>query len=87
MNKDRAAGPAVLTLYTRAACHLCLDIERALARLRREFDFQLVVEDVDRDPGWQQLYGDKVPVLMIGDVQFCHYRLDEARLRRYLESR
>lgn len=87
MSRDRLAGPATLTLYTRPACHLCLDMERALHRMRQEVDFQLIVEDVDREPRWRQLYGDKVPVLMVDGTECCHYFLDEARLRRYLQSR
>ncbi len=87
MSRDRSPGPVVLTLYTRPACHLCLDMERALGRLREEMDFELIVEDVDQDSRCRQLYGDKVPVLMVDGVECCHYFLDEARLRRYLQSR
>jgi glutaredoxin len=87
MSRGSSAGPAILTLYTRRSCHLCLNMDRALRRLQQELDFELIVEDVDRDSRWRQLYGDKVPVLMVDGIECCHYFLDEALVRRYLQSR
>ena len=40
--------------------------------------------DVDADPALEALYGDRVPVLMLGDVEdgsvLCHYHLDRVRV-------
>ena len=42
--------------------------------------------DVDRDPALEEKWGDKVPVLLDGEREICHYFLDveavEARLAR-----
>jgi hypothetical protein len=44
------------------------------------------VIDVDRHPRLEEKWGDKVPVLLDGDREICHYFLDhdavDARLSR-----
>jgi thioredoxin reductase (NADPH) len=44
------------------------------------------VIDVDRHPRLEEKWGDKVPVLLDGDREICHYYLDieavDARLSR-----
>jgi len=87
MSRDGPANAIVLTLYSRTGCHLCKDMQYALEHFRDELDFQLVVEDVDCDPEWQKRFGEKVPVLMAENTELCHYFLDEATLRRYLQVR
>jgi thioredoxin reductase (NADPH) len=73
-----------LTLYGRGYCHLCDDMAAALAPLRAEFGFALNVVDVDADPAFALRYGDKVPVLVHGEVELCQYFLDAPRVRAYL---
>lgn len=66
-----------LTLYGRAYCHLCEDMERALERLQHELGFSFEVVDVDRDAELEQRYGELVPVLTGPDGrEICHYFLD-----------
>ena len=40
--------------------------------------------DVDGDPGLEARWGASVPVLLAGDRELCHYRLDRAALAAYL---
>jgi hypothetical protein len=44
--------------------------------------FELV--DIDSDPKLVERYGHKVPVLVGGDEEICHYFLDEPQLAEYL---
>jgi len=57
-----------------------------LEKLRGRHDFAIEVVDVDRDPALEEKWGDKVPVLLDGEREICHYFLDleavEARLGR-----
>jgi thioredoxin reductase (NADPH) len=57
-----------------------------LEKLRGRLDFTVEVVDVDRHPGLEEKWGDKVPVLLDGEREICHYFLDvealEARLDR-----
>lgn len=73
-----------LTLLSRGYCHLCHDMELALAPLAAEFDAAVSVIDVDGDPALEAKYDELVPVLLHGDVELCHYFLDVPKVREYL---
>lgn len=73
-----------LTLMSRSYCHLCHDMEVALAPLAREFGASVRVVDVDTDPALEAKYDELVPVLLHGETELCHYFLDEAKTREYL---
>lgn len=73
-----------LTLMSRGYCHLCHDMEVALAPLIEEFGASVTVLDVDADPALEAKYDELVPVLLHGDTELCHYFLDEAKTREYL---
>lgn len=76
--------PVELTLISRSYCHLCHDMEVALAPLLAEFGAVLKVVDVDADPLLEARYDELVPVLLHADTELCHYFLDEAKTREYL---
>ena len=46
--------------------------------------FELSVIDVDSEPGLEGRYGELVPVLMHGERELCHYRLDAPAVTAYL---
>ena len=73
-----------LTLLSRSYCHLCQEMEVALAPLAEEFGASVTVLDVDSDPGLAARYDELVPVLLHGESEICHYFLDEAKTREYL---
>ena len=75
-----------LTVLSRTYCHLCDDRIEGLKRFQSRYDFDIRVVDVDRHPELEEKWGDKVPVLLDGDREICHYYLDaeavDARLSR-----
>lgn len=73
-----------LTLLGRVYCHLCHDMEAALLPLADEFGAKVTVVDVDADPVLEAKYDELVPVLLHGEIELCHYFLDEAKTREYL---
>jgi thiol-disulfide isomerase/thioredoxin len=73
-----------LTLYGRAWCHLCDDMCASLEPLAAEFGMAVVAVDIDSDPLLASRYDELVPVLVLGDTELCHYRLDAARVRAAL---
>lgn len=89
MQKGRDGG-AVLTLLSRAYCHLCDDMREALAPLAMRAGAHVVELDVDADPALETKFGELVPVLLLGrvddGVELCHYALDVARVRAALEK-
>lgn len=72
-----------LTLLSRAYCHLCDEMREALAPLVASHGATLVERDVDADPSLEARFGDRVPVLWLGDPpegrEICHYVLDRER--------
>lgn len=77
-------SPPELTLYGRSYCHLCEDMQVALLPGQSAGWYRLAVVDVDSDPELEARLGERVPVLMLGNVEICHYHLDAERLREVL---
>jgi len=73
-----------LTLLSRSYCHLCHDMEVALAPLAAEFGASVNVLDVDADPVLDEKYDELVPVLLHKETELCHYFLDVPKTREYL---
>ncbi len=75
-----------LTVLSREYCHLCHQMIAELEKLGARHDFTIEVVDVDRHPALEEKWGEKVPVLLDGELEICHYFLDlealEARLGR-----
>ena len=69
-----------MTLLVRAYCHLCDEMREALAPLLAARGATLEVIDVDVDRELEARWGDKIPVLLAGERELCHYRLDRATL-------
>ena len=65
-----------LTVLSRAYCHLCEELITALKQFQGRYSFDIEVVDVDSHPHLEEKWGDKVPVLLDGDIEICHYFLD-----------
>jgi len=76
----------ILTVYSRAYCHLCEEMIEALRALQGLFHFEIAVIDVDADPDLELRHGDRVPVLMHDGRELCHYRLEPAVVTAYLSK-
>jgi uncharacterized membrane protein len=55
-----------VTLYSRADCHLCEQVQQYLEELNREIPHKLSVIDVDSRTDLQKQYGFNVPVVKVG---------------------
>jgi glutaredoxin len=80
---DPAGAPVPLTVYGREHCHLCQDMIAALQELQAQLHFSLDVIDVDSDDSLKLRYGERVPVLVAGGEEICHYHLDPVALDAY----
>lgn len=79
-----AASNVTLTLLVRAYCHLCDEMRHALRPLADANGVAVEEIDVDSDSRLEGQWGDKVPVLLAGNVELCHYRLDGAAVAAHL---
>lgn len=77
----------VITLYTKAGCHLCEDALVALQRLRAELAFDIQERDIAADPELMRAYFDRIPVVSLQGVELCDGVLDEDLLREALLGR
>lgn len=77
-------GPLDVTLYTRAACHLCEEAKVQMEPLLREFGAPLREVDIDTDPLLLERYTNDVPVIFLGAQKVAKHRVDLAQLRRQL---
>ena len=73
-----------LTLMFREYCSLCHHMQAALQPYQAQYGFTLDVVDVDADAVLEAKYNELVPVLLHGDVEICHWHLDEAALQAFL---
>jgi hypothetical protein len=73
-----------LTLYTRADCHLCHEMQAVVEVVARELPLTLELVDVDRDPALVAAYGEDVPVLLVNGRKAFSARVEPAALRARL---
>jgi hypothetical protein len=73
-----------LTLLTRVDCHLCDEMRDEVEPLAKAAAVPIDEVDVDSDPSLAARWGDRVPVLLAGERELFHYRVDRAALRAYL---
>jgi len=80
-----AVADHVVTLLTRAGCHLCADARAVLARVANATGVRWVEVDVETAPELEAEYGDRLPVVLLDGVEHGYWRVEEARLLRDLE--
>ncbi|MDO9272579.1 MAG: glutaredoxin family protein [Rugosibacter sp.] len=90
LSKEQPINNPTLRLLHRSYCHLCDDMLVALNALRGEtgvINFGIDVIDIDADPALVAEYDELVPVLLDLEGQMlCHYFLDSAKVREYLNA-
>lgn len=77
---------SVLTLYMRVGCHLCEQMQAQLAPLQQNYGFSLNIVDIDTDSYLKLRYSERIPVLVAGDRELCHFFLNEEILLAYFKS-
>jgi glutaredoxin len=69
--REPAATPATVVLYTRQGCHLCDNARATLESAGQRFPLVLTTVDVDSDPDLVARYGMEVPVVLVdGRLRF-----------------
>src|SRR5258705_6629422 len=79
---------SVLTLLSRAYCHLCDEMRDAVTPIALRHDVAIVEVDVDGEPALDTAFGERVPVLLLGapldGIELCHFHLDADRVEAAL---
>jgi len=66
--------------YYREGCHLCEEMAARLFSNWPDVAGQMEWLDVDSSPAWRKQYGQKVPVLSLGDLVVCETFLDPDKM-------
>jgi glutaredoxin len=77
-----APADHLVTLLTRAGCHLCEVAEGQLRDLRAELGFGYREVDVDSSPPLLAEYSDRVPVVLIDGKEHGYWRVEVPRFRK-----
>jgi hypothetical protein len=80
--REKNVSEPRLVLYSRSGCHLCDEMILAL-HSHLGADVPVAIVDVDSDPALESRYGERVPLLMDGEIELCGYRYDPAKLAAY----
>ena len=75
----------MVTIYSRHGCHLCESAIETLKSLQAELNFEIQVIYIDGDEKLEKLYGEQVPVTLIGGEHHDFWRVDPDRFRSSLE--
>jgi glutaredoxin len=78
---------AVVTVYAKPDCHLCVDALAALRELQGELEFELRERDITAEEQLHRAYFERIPVIALDGEELCDYFVDEQILRERLESR
>ena len=76
----------MVTFYSRHGCHLCESALDTLQSLQAELSFEIEVIYIDGDEKLEKLYGEQVPVTLIGGEHHDFWRVDPERFRASLEK-
>ena len=76
--------PHVITLLSRAGCHLCDDAREVIARVATDLGVRWEELDITSNDSHLREYWDKVPVTLIDGVQHDFWHVSEKRLRAAL---
>jgi glutaredoxin len=80
------SGPPRVTLYGRAACHLCESARLLLERLAPELGFEIDEIDIDAEPELIARYDLVVPVIAVGEREVARAPIDEQAVARRLAT-
>jgi glutaredoxin len=77
---------AVITLYSKPDCHLCVDARVVLAELQSELGFEISEVDITTDDALHRAYFERIPVVALDGEELFDYFVDERALRVRLQS-
>jgi hypothetical protein len=76
-----------ITLIGRDACHLCDDALPIVEEVVGAFsNVTLTKARVEDQPGWVELYSDKVPVVLVDSLEHCHWHVKREELHEAVQA-
>ncbi|NUP75169.1 MAG: glutaredoxin family protein [Sinomonas sp.] len=75
-----------IVLVTRRECHLCEAARDVVGRVASEEGLAWSEREIDDDAELAERFAEEVPVVLVDGVQRDFWRIDEARLRRTVQT-
>ncbi len=77
---------AIVTVYSKPDCHLCVEAMALLRGLQGELGFTLDECDITRDDALHSAFLERIPVIALDGEELFDFFVDERALRERLES-
>lgn len=79
--------PITLSIVGKPECHLCDDAKSVIDDVLKLFP-EVEVEEVslEDNPLWSDIYGERIPVILINGVEHAQWRVDPERLTEALRT-
>jgi hypothetical protein len=77
--------PVRVTILSRENCHLCGVIYRIALHLQSELNIETNKVEIEGDTVLMELYGARVPVVLLDEVEQFAGKVTEAALRRAIK--
>lgn len=79
--------PITLSIVGKPDCHLCDDAKNVIDSVVKNFP-EVVVEEVfvADNPLWSDIYGERIPVVLINGIEHTQWRVDAAALTEALRE-
>jgi glutaredoxin len=78
---------SLITVYSKPGCHLCNDAMAVLRGLQPQLGFDLEERDITSEEKLLRAYFERVPVIALDGEELFDFFVEEATLRKRLESR
>nr|WP_196792095.1 glutaredoxin family protein [Motilibacter deserti] len=74
-------------MVAKPGCHLCEAARATVARVAADTGEAWVERDILEDAAMHERYWERIPVLLVDDVQVDYWHVDEQRMRAALARR
>lgn len=76
-----------VTLIGKPGCHLCDDAGVVVRSVLNDYpQVSFVTSDLSDNPEWHTIYADKIPVILVNDVEHAFWHVNEEDLRLALDT-
>jgi glutaredoxin len=76
-----------LSIVGKPGCHLCDDAKEVIDSVVRQFpEVELESVSIEDNPLWADIYGERIPVVLLNGVEHAQWRVDPEKLIRALRQ-
>lgn len=85
LHPSMATEKTRLTIFSRPGCHLCDVVERMAHRLQDDLNMEISRCNVEDDADLLRLYGDRVPVVVLDQIEVCSGKVTQSALEQAIK--